>query len=80
MTRYLNRWTVSGAWVILMAALWALYVPGAITFTSFVVLAATGPLLVIVLSALWRSQQPAPSAGQQRVQTDEAEAAARARK
>ena len=47
---------------------------------SFSVLAVTGPLLVFVLSMLWRSQQPAPSVGQQRVQVEEAEAKAQAKK
>jgi hypothetical protein len=80
MTRYLNRWTALCAWVVLMGVVWVLFVPGAVSVTSFAVLVVTGPLLVFVLSMLWRSQQPAPSVGQQRVQADEAEAAARAKK
>jgi hypothetical protein len=63
-----------------MGVVWVLFVPGAVSVTSFAVLVVTGPLLVFVLSMLWRSQQPAPSVGQQRVQADEAEAAARAKK
>ncbi len=80
MTRYLNRWTAICAWLVLMGVVWALFVPGTLSVASFSVLVLTGPLVVIVLSMLWRSQQPAPSIGQQRVQVDEDEAAARAKK
>ena len=69
-----------GGWVVLMAIVWAAFVPGAVSVVSFAVLALTGPLAVIVLSMLWRSQQPAPSVGQQRVQVEEAETASRAKK
>jgi len=48
--------------------------------SSFAVVAVTGPLLVVVLSMLWRSQQPEPSVGQRRVEADEADMAARAKK
>ncbi len=80
MTGYLNRWTALCAWVVLMGVVWVFFVPGAVSVSSFSVLAVTGPLLVFVLSVLWRSQQPAPSAGQQRVQVEEAEAKAKAKK
>lgn len=80
MTRYINRWTMLCGWLVLMGILWALFVPQALAVGSFWVLAMTGPLVVVVLSLLWRSQQPAPSAGQQRVQADEAEAALKAKK
>jgi len=80
MTKYVNGWTALGGWVVLMGVVWALFVPGTVSVASFTVLVLTGPLVVIVLSILWRSQQPAPSIGQQRVQVDEAEAAARVKK
>ena len=63
-----------GAWLVLMGVVWALLVPGVVATGSFAVLVLTGPLLVIVLSMLWRSLEPAPSVGQQRVQLDEVEA------
>lgn len=78
--RYLNRWTALGGWVVLMAIVWAAFVPRAVSVASFVVLVLTGPLAAIVLTILWRSQQPAPSIGQQRVQVEEAETASRAKK
>jgi hypothetical protein len=80
MTRFLNRWIALGAWVVLMGAAWLLLVPGALSVSSFAVVAVTGPLLVVVLSMLWRSQQPEPSVGQRRVEADEADMAARAKK
>lgn len=80
MTRYLNRWIALCAWLVLMGIVWALFVPRALSVGSFSLLVVTGPLLVIVLSMLWRSQQPSPSVGQQRVQDDAAEAAARVKK
>ena len=77
MTKYVNGWTALGGWVVLMGAVWALFT---VSVASFTVLVLTGPLVVIVLSMLWRSQQPAPSIGQQRVQVEEAETAARVKK
>jgi len=75
MTRYLNGWTALGGWVVLMAVVWALFVPGSVSVASFALLVVTGPLVFVVFSMLWRSQQPAPSVGQQRVEVEEAEAA-----
>ncbi len=80
MTRYLNGWTALCAWVVLMGVVWVSFVPGAVSVSSFAVIAVTGPLLVVVLSMLWRSQQPEPSAGQRRAEVEEAETAARAKK
>ena len=80
MTRCLNRWTVLFGWLVLMGVVYALLVPQSLAVGSFWVLAMTGPLLVVVLSLLWSSLEPEPSVGQQRVQVDEAEAAARAKK
>jgi hypothetical protein len=80
MTRYLIRWIVLFGWLVLMGVVYALFVPQSLAVGSFWVLAMTGPVLAVVLLMLWSSQQPAPSAGQQRVQLDEAEAAARAKK
>lgn len=79
MSRYANCWTALCAWVVLMAMVWVFFVPGAVSVASFSVLAVTGPLMAFVLSMLWRSQQPAPSVGQQRVQVEEAETKARAK-
>ena len=78
--RYLNHWIALAGWAVLMGIVWVAFVPGSVSVASFAVLVVTGPLLVILLSILWRSQQPAPSVGQQRAQVDEAEAAARAKK
>lgn len=80
MNRFLNRWTALCAWIVLMGAAWVLLVPGAMSVSSFAVVALTGPLLVVVLSMLWRSQQPEPSVGQRRVEADEADMAAKAKR
>jgi hypothetical protein len=80
MTTYLNRWTALGAWLVLMAAVWALFVPAVVSAGSFALLVLTGPLVVIVLTMLWHSLEPAPSVGQQRVQLDEAQAHVTAKK
>ncbi len=78
MTGYLNRWTALGGWVVVMVVAWMLYVPTGISVSSFAVMAVTGPLVVLMLSALWRSQQPVPSVGQRRAEEDEAERTAKA--
>jgi hypothetical protein len=80
MTRYLNRWTMLCGWLVLMGIVYALSVPRTLAVGSFWVLAMTGPLTVVVLSLLWRSLEPAPSVGQQRVQLDEVEAHVTAKK
>lgn len=62
MTTYL-RWTAMTGWATLMAILWALFVPRGLSVVTFTMLALTGPLCLVVWSALWRSQQPSASVG-----------------
>jgi hypothetical protein len=80
MNRYLNGWIALAAWLVLMGVVWVVFVPGSLAPGSFALLLLTGPLAGIVFSMLWRSQQPAPSVGQQRVLTDEADTTTRAKK
>ena len=75
MTRYINRWTALLGWTALMSIVWALFVPRGLSVISFVLLSLTGPLVLVVGSAFWRAQQPAPSIRQIRATLDANESA-----
>jgi len=64
MTRYANRWTALLAWAALMGIVWALFVPGGVSGMTFTLLALTGPIVLLVGSAMWAARQPTPSLGQ----------------
>jgi hypothetical protein len=76
MTRFVNRWIALLGWTALMSIVWALFVPRGLSVISFVLLSLTGPLVLIVGSALWRAQRPSPSIRQIRASL-EADASAR---
>jgi hypothetical protein len=83
MTRYINRWIALLAWTVLMAIVWFLFVPRGLSVGSFLLLALTGPLVLVVGSALWRAQRPSPSIRQIRATLDadeDARTAARVQK
>jgi hypothetical protein len=70
MTRFLNRGIVLLGWTALMAIVWFLFVPRGLSVTSFILLALSGPLVLVLGQALWRGQQPAPSIRQIRARLD----------
>ncbi len=80
MTGYINRWTMVGAWAVLMGVVWALFVPHGVSVINFVLLSLTGVVFVVAASALWSAHEPTPSLGQTRVTLEADEAAARARR
>ena len=61
MTRYISRWPALFGWMALMGIVWALFVPRGLSVTTFALLTLTGPLVLFVVSALWRVQRPSPS-------------------
>jgi hypothetical protein len=80
MTKVVNRWTAQVAWVVLMIAVGRIFVPDAISMSSFFMFAVTGCAVIVAASALWSAHQPAQSASQARVVADAADAAAGRRK
>jgi hypothetical protein len=80
MTGYINRWTMLGAWAVLMGIVWALFVPRGVSVATFTLLGLTGAVVVVVASALWSAHQPTPSLRQARVTLEAEEAAAKARR
>jgi hypothetical protein len=80
MTGYINRWTIAGAWAVLMGIVWALFVPRGVSITTFTLLGLTGAVFVVVASALWSAHEPTPSLGQTCVTLEADEGAARARR
>jgi hypothetical protein len=74
-TRYANRWTALLAWAALMGILWIVFVPRGLSVATFTMLALTGPLALLIGSALWEAHRPTPSLAQTGVQTEAAEAA-----
>ena len=79
MTGYINRWTLLGAWAVLMGIVWALFVPHGVTVINFTLLGLTGAVIVVAASALWSAHQPTPSLRQVRAGMDAAEASSRIR-
>jgi hypothetical protein len=62
-----------------MGIMWALFVPRGVSVSSFILLALTGPLVVIVASSVWSANRPLPSARQTRVDAQAAKSMGRGR-
>jgi len=80
MTRYVNRWTALLAWAALTGIVWASFVPRGLSVGTFILLALSGPIVLVTLTGLWGALRPSPSVGQARVGTHAAEAPASVRK
>lgn len=61
MTRHL-LWAASGAWVVLMAIVWVLFVPKGLSVGTYTLLTLTGPLFLIAAARRWNTPRPAHSA------------------
>ncbi len=77
--RYLNRWSVSGTWVALMAVAWPVLVPDVLAVSTWILTAIAGPVLCVGGASLWESSRPTPSFGQSQLAADAREAAVRRR-
>ena len=73
MARYINVWTMLGAWAALMWIVWALFVPKGLSVGTFTMLGLTAPVLLVAGSALWKAQRPSPSIRQMRAIIDSEE-------
>ncbi len=56
--RYVNRWTISVIWMIGMLIVWSLFVPRAVSVTTFVLLAAVGLIVSVFGAILLNDSQP----------------------
>ena len=64
MSTYLNRWTGALGWAATMTIVWTLFVPRGLSVTTFVLLGATGLLVLVLGAMLWASSRPPRSVGQ----------------
>lgn len=59
MNSHINRWTISVSWTVVMLIVWSLFVPRAVSVTTFFLLLATG-LIVSVGGAMFLADRQPP--------------------
>jgi hypothetical protein len=60
MFKRMNRWGALVGWAALMAALWLLTVPRGLSIGTFILVAAMGPVVFIVMLVLMDSHEDTP--------------------
>lgn len=78
--RYLNRWSVSCAWVVAMIVAWFTLVPNMLSASTWAVGMVAGPVLLVGAATFREAGRPTPSFRQTQAESDAADLAAGGRK
>jgi len=74
---YLNRWSVSCAWVAAMIVAWFTLVPTVLSASSWLVATVAGPVFMVGAATFWDTGRPTPSFRQSQAEAEAVDAAAR---
>jgi hypothetical protein len=77
---YLNRWSASCIWVAAMITAWFTFAPGLLSASTWVVVTAAGPVLLVGAATLLDAGRPTPSFRQSQAEVEAANAAAQRRR
>ena len=64
MPSYVNRWTLTSAWIVSMSVVWALFVPTGLSVGAFVLFGIAGLLVLLGGGAVVRDSEPPRSVTQ----------------